>query len=132
MQYRGVLWNAAGVPTLLANVGGANHQATAINASGAVVGYPAGNNTGTVRSGLILWRKGDFTRLDAPVTGDVTATGINNAGQIVGMRAGVKTVFWQSDSAAVQTLPGLGGAADAARAINSTGVIVGFSLNTTL
>ena len=132
VRFRGVLWNASGMPTALAEVGGLNHQATGINASGSVVGYTT--DSGGFNA-PIVWCNGGFVQPDAPTTANYTrATGINSAGRIVKRFAGGTSgaMTWVSQSAGYKTLADLGGGSGAPRAVNSAGLVVGRSYDARL
>jgi probable HAF family extracellular repeat protein len=65
----------------LGTLGGANSYASAINASGVVVGQA---QTAARTSDAIVWTNGAMTDLGAPSSGSGQATSINAGGQVVG------------------------------------------------
>lgn len=84
---RAVLW-AAGAVLELGTLGGSYSQAQAVNARGDVVGVSE-TADGDLRP--FLWREGHMEELPVPPAGEqhfAAAFAINDAGQVVGTRAG--------------------------------------------
>ena len=112
--------------TNLGTLGGLNSTATAVNASGQVVGY---SETAAGETHAFLFSGGAMTDLGTLGGAYSIATGINAAGQVVGYSqttAGEFRAFIYTGGT-MQSLPTLGGTDAFAYAINDSGVVVGES-----
>lgn len=126
--WRAAVWNGADM-TVLGTLGGTVHSgANAINSSGQVAGYSHIDPYHT-RQHATVWN--GTTPIDLGI--DSTANDINDAGQVVGTRntiggmgaAGTHATVWNGTTAT--DLGTLGGSKSIARAINNSGLIVGYS-----
>jgi probable HAF family extracellular repeat protein/YVTN family beta-propeller protein len=108
----------------LGTLGGLTSTATAVNASGQVVGY---SETAAGETHAFLFSGGAMSDLGTLGGAYSVATGINTSGQIVGYSqtaAGEFRAFVYANGT-MQPLPTLGGTDGLAYAINDSGVVVG-------
>ena len=113
----------------LGTLGGTYSSASAVNASGQVVGT-SDTAAGVGYNHAFLWQNGVMSDLGTLGGDKSTAADINDAGQIVGNSGPAGATFahavlWQNG--AIIDLGTLGGESSSAAAINNAGQIVGYS-----
>ena len=121
---RPFLWQN-GAKTDLGTLGGPSAMANALNDNGQIVGH----STFAVGSPghAVLWQNGTITNLtpDLPAGQGSSATGINEAGQIVGNIGYTEAFLWENG--ARTSLGRLGGGGSFASDINDSRIVVGSS-----
>ena len=124
----GFFWHA-GKLTNLGELPGASYAyASAINASGAVVGYSGASSSTGSWSHAFVWRDGKLTALpDLGSSGQAAA--INDSGTVAGTvyDASGNVIAAEWTHGKLTTLPGLGGSFSEATLISDTGIVVGQS-----
>ena len=123
-QDRAFLWRN-GVMTDLGTLGGTLSQASAMNNVGGVVGASA--VTGAAPLAPFLWQDGVMSGL--VLGGQASVTGINDAGDVVGVADG-RAVLWRDGE--VIDLGSLGGVGASGADINQYGQVVGSADSTEL
>lgn len=110
--------------TNLGTLGGLTSTATAVNASGQVVGF---SETAAGETHAFLFSGGFMSDLGTLGGAYSIATGINSSGQIVGYSQTASGEFraFTYSSGAMQALTTLGGTDSFAYAVNDSGVVVG-------
>lgn len=121
---RAFLWQN-GAKTDLGTLGGPSATANALNEAGQIVGHSTFATLSQTRA--VLWNNGVITNLtpDIASTEFSSATGINEAGQIVGNIGNTVAFLWQNG--ARTSLGHLGGGGSFVSDINDSGVAVGSS-----
>jgi probable HAF family extracellular repeat protein len=120
-QYQAVLYSQG----QMSAIAGPNAEAFGINDTGAIVG-DFQNSPSTTHA--FLYQNGTFTDLDPSGVGSSRASGINNAGQIVGYYSvgGFRTSAYSVINYSTDSIGSLGGGTSA-EAINALGQVVGTS-----
>jgi probable HAF family extracellular repeat protein len=116
------LWQN-GVMTDLGTIGGTASIAQAINQSGQIAGRSTVAPAPNLAYHAVLWENG--LKTDLTPNGSGTATGINDARQVVGNLSDSSAFFWENGVMTI--LPHLGTAGTFASDINNAGQVVGSS-----
>ena len=119
----GFSYSSGAYTTLDDPQGSGGTYASAINSSGQIVGLYFGQPNG------FLYSNGAYTTLPTYLSGYYQVTGINDAGQIVGMTyaGGLPNAFMYSNGVFTSLSDPLGTHGTAAVAINDAGQIVGYT-----